>query len=432
MERDEEEVYAPVAKHATLRTLIGVANQFKMETATIDVITAFLYGKIEEGKEVYMEMPQGYEKEGKTCRLKKSIYGLRSSSKQWNKCIHDYLSSKGFVRSKNDLCLYIHRIGKAVTYVLLYVDDIFVVCSDVAELNRMKADMSERFKITDLSRDSRFLGVDITWNRERGEVTLSQSRYIQQVLSKFRMSDCNAVKTPMLENIRIEKDKDEPLTKKPYRQLIGCLSYIACMTRPDINFAVNRLSQFQECATDMMYEQAKRILRYLKGSIDLKLHYSRGDEFEVVGYADADFGSDTSDRKSRMGYVFLLGGNAVSWKSVKQNSVALSTAEAEYIALSTAITEGLWLKQLLVDLNINCDRIVMKEDNKNAILFGNNNDNNKSRCKHIDVRYRFINDEIQKGNVKVEYVRSEYQTADIFTKALNQNFIRHRESLRVI
>lgn len=428
---NEREVYSPVAKHATLRTLICVANGFDMKVANFDINTAFLYGRIEDGRDVYMKMPRGFEIQGRTCKLRKSIYGLRDSSRQWNKCINDYLLSNKFVRSKNDLCLYTRRIGNDVTYLLLYVDDIFVVCSNECELNRLKLELSKRFKVSDLTGDNRFLGVEILWNRETCEVTLSQAKYIETVLKKFRMFDCNPVKTPMENNLKIVQDENDVITNKPVRQLIGCLSYIANMTRPDICYAVNRLSQYQERATDQIYEYLKRILRYLKGTINYGLRYRKGKNFDMTGYADADFGSDSLDRKSKTGFVFYLGSNVIAWKSIKQKTVALSTTEAEYVALSTAVAEGIWLKQLLKDLNLERKSIKMYEDNKNVVILCKNGDNN-TKCKHIDVRYRFINDKIETGEIEVEYVSSKEQVADVFTKPISLcYFVKHRDSLGI-
>lgn len=178
-------------------------------------------------------------------------------------------------------------------------------------MNRLRLEFSKRFKISDLSSDNKFLGVDTEWNKEIGEVTLSQSRYIETVLKKFHMSECNPVKTPMECNLQIKRDNNNIVTDKPFRQLISCLSYIANMTRPDICYSVSRLSQFQDCASDQMYEYLKRILRYLKRTVGYSLRYHRNKKFELVGYADADFGSDSLDRKSRTGFAFYFGSNII-------------------------------------------------------------------------------------------------------------------------
>lgn len=429
---EEDESFSPVAKYSTLRTLICIANQFNMFVSCMDITTAFLYGLIDKGRTIFMQQPPGFEVPGKICKLKKSIYGLRESSRQWNHCINEFLMAINFKRSKNDLCLYYRNRNNVKTYLLLYVDDIFIISDDNVELQKLKDDLSRKFKVTDRPTSDRFLGIDIRWNRPQGEVILSQSNYINLILKKFRMQECNPCRTPMEQNLKIEPCNNVNLmTKKPFRQLLGCLNFIANTTRPDISFSVNKLSQFQECPTEDMYNYAKRILRYLKGTIDLCLYFKRSANFVLEGYADADFGSDNVDRKSRTGFVFFLGGNAVSWKSNKQLSVALSTAEAEYVALSTSISEGLWLRQLLNEIGIVSNFVTMHEDNRNAILFCNNNDNNK-RCKHIDVKYRFINDEVEKGNVRVEFVRSCDQTADILTKPLGANtFMVHREALGI-
>lgn len=195
-------------------------------------------------------------------------------------------------------------------YLLLYVDDIFVVCDSVENLYNLKLELSKRFKISNVlnSDVNRFLGVDIKWNKDKGEMTISQFRYIEFILRKFRMLDCNLCKTPMEFNLKLKSSCDESIiTQKPFQQLLGSLNYIAGMTRLDICFAVNRLGQFQRCPTEELYRHAKRIWRYLKGTMNMTLSYHRSSSLNLKGYADADFGSDTADRKSRTGYAFYLG-----------------------------------------------------------------------------------------------------------------------------
>lgn len=250
------------------------------------------------------------------------------------------------------------------------------------------------------------------------------------VLKKFRMFDSKACSTPMEMNLKIKSNVNDIETSKPFRQLLGCLNYIANMTRPDICFSVNYLSQFQDKPTDEMYQYCKRILRYLKGTIHYKLRYKYSSNFDLDVFVDSDFGGDINDRKSKTSYVFRLGENIISWKTKKQTSVAQSPPEAEYVAMANSAEEGMWLKQLLNDLDVSCNRFIMFEDNKGATTFSHNNDNNGIKCKHIDVKFRFINDEIEKGKIKVNYIESHNQIADIFTKPLDGPlFVKHRNSL---
>jgi hypothetical protein len=316
-------VFSPVIKMPTLRIAICIANQLRMKMSIMDVTTAFLDGQIEKGQEIFMNQPPGFESKNKVCKLNKSIYGLRSSSRQWNKCLHDFLVSKGFQRSKNDLCLYVRKVESNVIYMLLYVDDILMFYNNDDDFQNFKEKFSSKFKVTDLSDSNKFIGVNLEWSADK--VTLSQKEYILKVLRKFRMNGCNPVKTPMETNLKIEKCSNPNLkTNKPYRELLGCLNYIAVSTRPDITYAVNHLSQFQENPTEEMYAYAKRVLRYLGATIDKKLTFVRSyDSLSVSGYVDADFGGDINDRKSRSGFLFMLGKNCISWGGQINRPVSL-------------------------------------------------------------------------------------------------------------
>ena len=439
LSEEEEDVFSPVVKATTLRTVISVCNSRNMKIGLYDVSTAFLNAKLCD-RIVYMKQPAGFAKKGRVCRLKRSIYGLRKSSKDWNACLHEYLLSIGFIRSQHDHCLYIRNRNGNRTYLLVYVDDFFVISDTEDELANFESEISSRFKVNRLS-GTRFLGIEIEWKEDT--VSLSQPSYIKYVLKRFRMSDCKPKRTPMEVGLKIEI-KDKSFTNKPYSELIGCLSYIANMTRPDILYSVNFLSKYQKTPTEELYNYANRILRYLSGTINMKLVYGRtkNSNLGISGYADADFGSDHTDRKSRSGYLFMRGGkfennqivhgDVVSWSSIKQKTVSLSSSEAEYISLSTSAVEGIWLANLARDLGVETKVVELFEDNQNAILYANNCDNNR-KSKHIDVRYRFINDEIAKGKISVKYVKSENQIADIFTKSLDyETFARHRLSLGLI
>lgn len=293
--------------------------------------------------------------------------------------VHEFLISLGFIQPKHDYCLYTRVVNRKLMIILIYVDDGFIAAESDDDLDEFKRLLFKRFKTNDVTKSNKFLGIELGWNGNT--VSLSQSRYIEHILKRYKMSDYKPRRTPMETNLKIKENLDDSLiTKKPYRELIGSLGYLASMTRPDILFAVNYLSQFQNRPTDEMYDYANRILRYLSGTINMKLVYgcTKISNLGVFGFADADFGSDINDRKSRSGYVFMLGeklinnvvvdGDLISWASVKQKSVSLSTSEAEFVALSTAVLEGLWIVNMVGDIGVNRDTLHMYEDNKNAIL----------------------------------------------------------------
>lgn len=279
-----------------------------------------------------------------------------------------------------------------------------------------------------------FLGIHIVHDEKNQSISMSQSSYLEKMLQKFNMPDCNGVHTPMESGIDLRREKLVEECYAPYRELIGCLTYTTITTRPDLCAATNYFSRFQSCYTDSHFQQAKRILRYVKSTINMKLVYNRNENADpLVGYADADWASDKNDRKSISGFVFKVFGNTVSWSSKKQASVSKSSTEAEYVALAYVMCEGLWLRTLLNELNINCkNATIIHEDNTSCKKIAEEPTESK-RLKHVDVSYHFTRDEIEKGKFELQYIQTENQTADIMTKGLGRIlFEKHRKNLNLI
>lgn len=250
-----------------------------------------------------------------------------------------------------------------------------------------------------------------------GTLKISQPKYVADLLQRFGMADCKPVATPLEANLKLEKSKHE-ITQNPYRELIGCLTYLALASRPDISVAVNFFSRFQSAPTDVHWCHLKRILRYLKGTINMGLVYHQHEDEPLVGYADADWGNDQEDRRSISGNVFLVYGATVSWMTRKQATVSLSSTEAEYISLSQAACEAIWLKNLLKELGVVFGHpIPLFEDNQSCIRIAEEPRDHK-RMKHVDIRYNFIREKVQEGLFRILYKPSSEQVADIFTKGL--------------
>jgi hypothetical protein len=254
-------------------------------------------------------------------------------------------------------------------------------------------------------------------------ITINQHKYIDDLLRKFNMQNCKSVATPLEVGIKLEKN--DPLETKnlplnlPYQNLIGSLMYLSVATRPDISFAVSYLSQFNNCYDNQHWVAAKRILRYLQGTKHVQLNYKKTGE-PIHGYADADWGSSSIDRRSYTGYCFMFAGGTISWESRKQRTVALSTAEAEYMSLTEATKEPIHLKNLANDMNVFHDTILIFNDNQAAQrLVANQIVSSKS--KHISIKEHFIRDAARQGQVEIAYKRTEEMYADVLTKALNKN-----------
>lgn len=247
---------------------------------------------------------------------------------------------------------------------------------------------------------------------------MSQETYAKEILKKCKMAKCNPVSTPMEPGVKLSKfDGEKRVNASIYRSLIGSLRYLTC-TRPDLSLSVGILSRFMEEPYYSHRKALKRVLRYIQGTVSLGLFYSKAENNKLIGYSDSDWCGDIDDRKSTSGYVFFLGNTAFTWTSKKQPIVTLSTCEAEYVAASWCVCHAIWLRNLLSKMALKQQgATVIRVDNKSAIELAKNPVNHE-RSKHIDVRFHFIRDHVNKGSVELVHVASQDQVADIFTKPL--------------
>lgn len=416
---DYWETYAPVAKLTTVRIALAIGVRHGYHFHQLDVKTAFLHGDLKE--DIYIEIPHGVKADpGLVCKLEKSLYGLKQAPKCWNEKFNVFLQSLGFSRSRHDYCLYFKMdTDKAsVLILILYVDDVLVVGNNINRIMDLKTQLSKHFEMSDCGPLKHFLGMNM--DLCNGELSISQEASISKILNKFGMTECNPVKSPMEKGLQLQKGESPTNPNLPYRQLLGSLMYIMVCSRPDICYHVGYLGRFQENPNEIHWQHLKRVLRYLKGTMKMKLNFRNYSDEPVIGYADADWATDLSDRKSVSGYMFKVYGCTVSWCSKKQQTVATSSSEAEYIALSMASTEALWIRGVLEDLReISGYAVKIFEDNKGCIGMSNNLES--KRAKHIDIKHHFVRDNIMNGNIVVEHIRSEKQLADLFTKSLDTN-----------
>lgn len=425
---DYNETYAPVAKLTTIRAVLAVGTYRKYYFHQLDVKTAFLHGDLSE--EIYLSTPDGIkEREGTAYRLLKSLYGLKQAPRCWNDKFNQFILSLGFKRSNHDYCLYTKFDEKKedVLIIIMYVDDLLIAGSKMSTINKLKSDLSARFEMSDCGVLKFFLGINL--NFCDAGLKLSQDVSIEKVLSKFGMLDCNPVKSPIEKGIQLTTNNENVNFDKPYRELLGSLMYIMLSSRPDICYSVAYMGRYQQKPTDLHWQHLKRIVRYLKGTKSLKLNFNANQDVPIVGFADADWASDIGDRKSVSGYIFKIYGCTVSWCSKKQPTVATSSSEAEYIALSAATSEAIWLRGLLQDLKeLNNEPVTIYEDNRGCIGMANNSES--KRAKHIDIKHHFIRDSVVKGLIKIVSIGTKDQLADIFTKSLDTNtFLNFRTNL---
>lgn len=273
----------------------------------------------------------------------------------------------------------------------------------------------------DLGRIRYFLGVEVMQN-EKG-IFISQSKYAKEILERFNMEKCKAVHNPMVSGSRLSKEgSGELVDATTYKQMVGSLMYLTA-TRPDLMFVVCLISRFMEKPTQLHLQAAKRILRYLRGTIELGIQYKKGVEEKLFAFTDSDYAGDLDDRKSTSGYVFMLGSRAVSWSSKKQPVVTLSTTEVEFIVAASCACQAIWVRRILEKLGqtqekctvIFCDNSSTIKLSKNHVMHG--------RSKHIDVRFHFLRDLTKDGAIRLMHYSSEDQVADIMTKPLKlENF----------
>jgi transposase InsO family protein len=416
--QDYDDTFAPVARHTTLRTLLTVAASKKLQVRHYDVKTAFLNGDISE--DLYMVQPEGFIKPGeehKVCQLKEAIYGLKQSARNWNQKIDFVLKENGFRQSEADQCLYIKKYDSAYVYILLYVDDL-LLCG-CTELIKTTADiLNQHFEVKDLGEVSLYLGIEIARD-SNGHFVLSQTNKIRQIIAEFGLSDANGCTTPMnTEYLNITEDEKLLDSNEQYRKAVGALLYVAITTRPDISAAVSILCRKVSSPRQCDWTAVKRVIRYLKQTVNMQLKLCKDDNLKLIGYVDADWAGDKTDRKSTSGYLFQLGKATISWTSKKQESVALSSTEAEYIAAATASQEMIWLRQLLSDLQVPIiGPTVMYEDNQGCIKLACN-EKSSARTKHIDVRHHHLRDLQARNIIDLKYCASDQMLADVMTKPL--------------
>jgi hypothetical protein len=417
---DYDETFSPVVRFSSIRLLLTFAVQRDMLIHQMDAVTAFLNGKLDE--EIYMEQPDGYIKPGQeqlVCKLKRSLYGLKQSPRCWNKAFQEYMGCIGFAQSAADPCVYI-KIANVLTIVAVYVDDLIVISETAEEMEKIKKELAVQFKMKDMGELHYCLGMSIEQDKEQNSIKLHQKEYICSMIEKYGLSEANPVSTPVDVNVKLVKDDEisKEVDPKLYQSMVGSLLYAAMTTRPDIAYAVGVVSKFNSKPSEAHLTAVKRILRYLKGTADLALKYQKSDHGMLIGYSDADWAGDLDDRHSTTGNLFLMEEGAVSWLSKKQATVSLSTAEAEYVALSKATQEAVWLRRLLVDLQMPPDNpTLIMEDNQGAIAMARNPVGH-ARTKHIDIRYHFVREALEQGTIDVQYCPTKEMLADLFTKPL--------------
>ena len=418
-----EEVFNPVVNFSVIRLFFALLVGFlKWTNCQIDVKNAYLYAPLKE--KIYMYQPKGFvdsEKPNHVCLLRKALYGLHQSGRQWFFELHGVLESLGFSKFKWANCIYHYKKN---VILLLYVDDMVIFSKYNHLTEEIIKSLSSKFDLKVLGKTKKLLGVEFEEIKEN--LYIHQTNYINDVYSRFKKYNPPISSLPISKGILLSKEQCpatnselEEMKKIPYRSLIGCISFLACRTRPDVMYAVNTLSQFQSQPGKYHWNVALRLLGYIYATKNLKLNLSNVSNISLKCFSDASFAANRDDRCSVGGYILFLDAIPVSWSTKKQKTVALSSMEAEFLSLTDASKELYWTKNILLELNKlqNCynNECTLYSDNQSAIYFSNSPIEN-SKTKHINVKYHFVRNLIFKNVFKLKFIRSKENISDIFTK----------------
>ncbi|KAJ1519127.1 hypothetical protein ONE63_011270 [Megalurothrips usitatus] len=410
---DFQDTFAPVVRYSTLRLFFALSVKIGLQIHHVDISTAFLNGDLKE--DIYMSQPDGIESiPGKVYKLKKAVYGLKQASKCWYDKVHIVMTEMGFNQSEYEPCVYLWKDGFKLVIVALYVDDFFIFFNDSSQCDKLKSVLSVNFSTKDLGPVSECLSMKVT--KSEYSIKLDQRAYCEKLLTKFGMLNSVPAKTPIEYGLKLEKS-DKCDKSIPYQEAIGGLLYLSLCTRPDIAYSVNYLSRFCNGYSKEHWKAVQRIFRYLRGTMDYGVKYSESEE-DVIGYCDASFGNDCTERKSVSGYAVTLSNGAISWESRKQEVTALSSTEAEYICITHASKECMFLQGFLFELCGRYGSILLYNDNMSALKLSEH-PGYHSRTKHIDVRFHYIRELCNDGKLELMHMSTKDMPADVLTKGLN-------------
>ncbi|KAK6123626.1 hypothetical protein DH2020_042625 [Rehmannia glutinosa] len=365
-----------------------------------------------------MQPPAGYTKAkpGDVCLLRRSLYGLKQASRQWNTEFCSKLLAYGFTQSVHDHCLFTKHTDSSSLFLLVYVDDVLVTGSNPEDIKLLKHHLDSLFTIKDLGEAKYFLGLELA--RTGDGIYLNQRKYIIDILKDAGLLGCKPASTPFPQGLKLVHDSGSPLSQPDqYRRLVGRLLYLN-LTRPDISFCVQQLSQFVNSPCVDHWNAALHLLKYLKGCPSKGLFYAANNPCSLKAYSDADWAACLDTRKSITGFCIFLGDSLISWKAKKQTTVSKSSAEAEYRALSSTVCELQWITYIAHDLQLQIPLPIPLLCDNQAALHIVANPVFHERTKHLDIDCHIVRNQFKSGLINPLKVSSSLQLADLFTKSL--------------
>jgi Reverse transcriptase (RNA-dependent DNA polymerase) len=436
---DYNKVFAPTLRHTSFKLIIIIAASIPgYKTKHKDTKTAFLNANVSD--DIYVQVPEGLNVgHNKVLKLNKALYGIKQAPREWNLTLNATLLQLGLKRLQKDTCIYtkVSRTGRLII-IGVFVDDLPIAYheADEKEFQEIDRALSSKYEMTDLGEINHTLGMRIR-RTANGTMTIDQSLYINDKIKEFKMLDCKETDTPGYKSYTASEQGDQKLNEADttlYRMIVGSLIYAAVLTRPDLQHSVNQAARHMQNPTQTNMVAAKRILRYMKGAADYALVYGEqkieNNKMKITAYCDADWGGNKEDRKSTTGYCVFINGSLISWNTRKQQTVALSSAEAELMGICEVVKEVLYLKMLIEEIGFKVETpITINVDNQSSIQISEN-DIHHDRTKHIDIKFYFIRNLIDTGIIKPKWVSTHNQLADIFTKPLGSKlFARFRDAL---
>ena len=422
---DYDEIFSPVVRYETCRLILALAALEKLHVSFLDVTAAFLYGKLDE--EIYMRQPPGFinkDKKDMVYKLYRALYGLKQASLAWWKSLDESMEKMGFIRINSDAGVFVFKQGSNIVIAIIYVDDSMFLGSNKTITLRKKQEFMNRWESRDLGdlidgQTKNFLSFQI--KKQGDKITIDQKPYLHKVIQRLGMSDATHINTPLPTGYE-PMTNDQPLDHKirsQYQSVIGSLLYLMIGTRPDICFAVIKMSQFSANPSSDHLKHAIGMARYLAKTADLYIKYDGSFRSGLMSYTDSDWASDKNDRHSTSGFFTLLSGGVVSWTSKKQKTVALSSTEAEYMALSDCARENKWIRSILSEIHFPINIAPIYGDNMGSLFIANNPVTEK-RSKHIDIKYHFIRKLIKNKEIELRFIPGSENPADILTKNLGR------------
>jgi hypothetical protein len=429
--------YAAVASATTIKLALIIAANRDLDLYSFDFNTAFLNAKIPPDVLIYVEQPTGLGTGTKVCRLRRALYGLKESPLYWFLTLVPVMKSMGFEPFDSDLCLFFNK--KTGVFIVLYVDDLLVAATNVDLVNATRDSLREHFQLKDLGVAKTFLGYEIFRDRENKRVYLSQRRYTQQILKKFGYEDANGVNTPWLPGLELPKKSltdpiCDPVVQKDYIKKTGSINYPAIGTRPDICYTISKLCEANDNPSKQHIQLLNHLFRYLKKTVDLCIVFGGRDlplnDLQLNGFADATFADDALTRYSTGAHVIILAGGPVFWKSKRQTVMTSSSTEAEFINLTPAGMSLKWINGILKEFGAAQPApVLLFTDSANALTTVLN-PYNSARTRSIDIRYKWIIDQVAKKEVTVEHIAGAEMPADGLTKPLGK--IAHAKFVKLL